>query len=198
MKIGIILGATRPERKTERLAKWVLRNTENQPDVEAELIDLVDYPMPFFDEVASPRFNPDRKPDETVAKWLKKLDGFDAVIFVTPEYNHAPSAVLKNAIDYVDWQLNHKPVTLVAHGSVGGARAIVILKEVLSESRAVPIPDAVAFVAGRVGEVISEDGELNADIKAIPHGPQTALDNLLKELIWYANALKTAREKDNS
>lgn len=192
MKLAIIVGTTREGRLSERLAKWVFNEVNQAEGVEASLLDLADYPMSFFEEPASPRYNPERKLDEATGKWLKALDEAEAYIFVTPEYNHSIPAVLKNAIDYIDFQISRKPVSIVSHGSVGGARATMHLKEILSESRAVPIPNAVAF-PGRVGEAIDEQGKLQPEIAEQAYGPLTALKALIEELKWYSDVLTAGR-----
>src|SRR5581483_1821861 len=99
MKLRIIVCSTRQNRQTLKQAKWVYNGATQQEGVQAELVDLLDYPMPFFDEPASPRYNPDRHIDPTAQKWLHKLEEFDAYVFVTPEYNHSVTGVLKNALD---------------------------------------------------------------------------------------------------
>ncbi|HYH36387.1 MAG TPA: NAD(P)H-dependent oxidoreductase, partial [Candidatus Saccharimonadales bacterium] len=99
MKLGIIIGTTRQNRQTLKQAKWVFKGAEQMKDVEQELVDLKDYPMPFFDEPISPRYNPDREIDPAAVPWLKKLESFDAYVFVTAEYNHSIPGVLKNALD---------------------------------------------------------------------------------------------------
>lgn len=192
MKLQIIIGSTRPNRTTPQLAKWVANEAKNIADTQVEILDLADYPMPFFDEPMSPRYNPDRKIGELTGKWATKLAEGDAFIFVTPEYNHSITGVLKNALDYITTELTKKPATVVSHGSVGGARAAMHLKEILSESRAAIIPAQVAF-AGRVGETIDEDGKLSEELQANPYGPQASLKNMLAELKWYSDALATAR-----
>lgn len=192
MKLAVIVGTTRQGRQTLKQAKWVVNEAKAVDGVEVELLDLADYPMPFFEEPASPRFNPDRKPEGNVKKWLDKLESKDAYIFVTPEYNHSIPGVLKNAFDYIDWQLNHKPATVVSHGTVGGARATMHLKEIISESKAVPIQNAVAFHG--LSEGVDEDGKLSAELAANPYGPQTAIRAMLSELKWYSDALATARQ----
>src|ERR1019366_9133126 len=102
--------------------------------------------------------------------------------------------VLKNALDYVTFEINRKPATVASHGTVGGARAAMHLKEILSESKAVPIPNAVAFHG--ISEGIDDDGNLSETLKANPYGPQFALENTLAELKWYSDALSVARAKD--
>jgi NAD(P)H-dependent FMN reductase len=148
--------------------------------------------MPFFDEAISPRYNPNREVDPAVQPWLKKMASFDAYIFVTPEYNHSIPAVLKNAFDYLTWELKRKPAAIVSHGSAGGARAAMHLKEVLSEGQAVPIPNFVALT--HMSDIISDDGQLDETVKANPYGPHGQLRSLLAELQWYSDALTAARE----
>ncbi len=196
MKLAIIIGTTREGRKTEQQAKWVFNTAKQLEDTNVELVDLRDYPMPFFDEPISPRYNPDRKIDPAVKPWLAKLEEFDAYVFVTPEYNHSITGVMKNALDYVTWELLHKPVAVISHGSNGGARAMTDLKEILSESRAVPIPTVSSTAMSGMSEMIDEDGNLSEAAKANPYGPQNGLDTLLKDLQWYSNALAAARASE--
>lgn len=191
MKLAIIVGTTRQNRQTLKQAKWVLNNAKQQEGVEAELVDLADYPMPFFAEPVSPRYNPAREVDPAAQKWLNKLEEFDAYVFVTPEYNHSISGVLKNAFDYIDWQLVRKPAGIVSHGTVGGARAAMHLKEIISEAHAVPLSKFVAF--SHMSDAIDDDGELMEEVKANPYGPQGQLDGLLEDLKWYGEALAAAR-----
>jgi NAD(P)H-dependent FMN reductase len=195
MKLAVIIGATRQGRKTEQQAKWVFNTAKQSEDVEVELVDLRDYPMPFFDEAISPRYNPDRKIDPAVAPWLKKLEEFDAYVFVTPEYNHSITGVLKNALDYVTWEFVHKPAAVISHGANGGARAMTDLKEILSESRAVLVPSASSVAMTGMSETIDESGNISEAAKANPYGPQGGLDALLTDLKWYSDALSTARAK---
>ena len=195
MKLAVIIGATRQGRKTEQQAKWVFNTAQKLEDVTAELVDLRDYPMPFFDEAISPRYNPDRKIDPAVKPWLAKLEEFDAYLFVTPEYNHSITGVLKNALDYVTWELLRKPATVVSHGANGGARAMTDLKEILSESRAVLVPAASSVAMSGMSDTIDEDGNLSEAAKANPYGPQNGLDTLLTDLKWYSDALSAARAK---
>jgi NAD(P)H-dependent FMN reductase len=191
MKLAVILGTTRKSRQTPKEAAWVVATAKALLDVSVELVDLMDYPMPFFDEPISPRYNPNREINPDVVKWLDKMATFDAYIFATPEYNHSIPAVLKNAIDYLTWELKHKPVTVVSHGSAGGARAAVQLKEILSESQGAVIPNAIALTG--MSDMIDDNGTLGETFKSNPYGPQAQLDMLLAELKWYSDALAAAR-----
>lgn len=193
MKVAVIIGAIRESRKTPAQAKWVTKTLKAMDDVRVEVVDLRDYPMPLFNEPASPRYNPSRQIDPAAQKWLDKLAEFEAYVFVTPEYNHSVPGALKNAIDYVDWQLQRKPAAVVSHGSAGGARAEVALKEILSESRMVPMSTVPGVAISGMSEKIDEDGSLDEAEKTNPYGPQAALETLLKELKWYSDALTAAR-----
>jgi len=196
MKLQVIVGSTRPNRVTERLAKWVANEAKNVEGTEVEVVDLADYPLPFLDEPISPRYNPDRHINAEAGKWVNKLAEADAYIFVTPEYNHSIPGVLKNALDYVTFELVKKPATVVSHGTVGGARATMHLKEILSESQAAVIPKAVAFAGA--SQDIDESGKLDETVAAQPYGPLTALKMTLAELQWYSDALSAARAKDQN
>ena len=191
MKLAVITGATRPGRSTPRQSAWIVKTAAQLEGVEVEHVDLKDYPMPFFNEPISPRYNPNRDIDPAVQKWLTKIESFDAYVFVTPEYNHTIPGELKNAFDYLTWELVHKPAAVASHGTVGGARAALTLKEVLSEGQAVVIPKFSA-VHG-ISELIDEEGNLDATAAANPYGPQSQLNAMLEELVWYGQALATAR-----
>ena len=193
MKLQVIIGSTRPNRVTEKLAKWVAGEASLLADTSVELVDLADYQLPFLDEPMSPRYNPDRQINPEAGKWVSTLAEADAYVFVTPEYNHSISGVLKNALDYVTFELVKKPATVVGHGTVGGARAIMHLKEILSESQAAIIPKAVAFAGA--SQSIDDNGVLDPVVKAESYGPQGALTATLEELKWYSDALSEARSK---
>jgi NAD(P)H-dependent FMN reductase len=178
-------------RHTDKLAKWVAAELKGKSDV--ELVDLRDFPIPFFNEEISPRYNPDRKTDAETQKWLDRVSEFDGFVIVTPEYNRSTSAVLKNAIDVLAHELDDKPVALVAHGTTGGAQAVANLRMALPGAGVVTIPQAL-FFSDRLAESISDDGELNKELAEQPYGPKVQLEAQLDSLVWYTNALKAARK----
>ena len=194
MKVQIIVGSTRPGRATLSLAKWVAAEAATIDGNVVEIVDLMDFPMSFLDEAVSPRYNPNRQPAPEVKAWLDKIAEGEAYVFVTPEYNHSIPGVLKNAIDYMTYEMKQKPAAIVSHGGVGGARAATHLKEILSEAAATIIPSGVQFVGYIAqGGLIDENGVLDETIKANPYGPQGAVTGMLKDLDWHAKALKAAR-----
>ncbi len=106
IRIGIILGSTRPNRNGEQVANWVLDNAKQRSDAEYELVDLRDYPLPHLDEAIPPSMG--KYQNDHTKKWAAKIASFDGYVIVTPEYNHSTSGVLKNAIDYLFAEWNNK------------------------------------------------------------------------------------------
>jgi NAD(P)H-dependent FMN reductase len=190
MKIQVIIGATRPNRITERLAKWALAEAAKTPGFEVELVDLADYDMPLFNEPVSPRYNPNRELSEPVARFLAKVAEADGYIIATAEYNYSMPAVLKNAIDYLGFEFVRKPVLVVAHGTVGGARATEHLRSALAISGAIMVPVAIAMHGA--SELLDADGAFLGDTSN-PYGLDKSLTKGLGELAWLTTALKPGR-----
>lgn len=141
--IAIILGSTRPGRNGEAVAKWVLEKAASRSDATYELVDLADYPLPHLDEAMPPAYG--QYANDHTKKWAAKIDQFDGYIFVTPEYNHSTSGVLKNAIDYLYSEWNNKAAGFVSYGSVGGTRAVEHLRLVAAELQMATVRSQVAL-----------------------------------------------------
>jgi NAD(P)H-dependent FMN reductase len=193
MKIQVIVASTRPGRIGDRVGKWVADMAAVHPGFEVELVDLADYPLPHFDEAVSPRYNPSREPNVAARRWLAKIGAADGYVVVTPEYNHSFPGILKDAIDYADFQLQKKPVAIVSYGTVGGARAAEQLKLVLIEAKAAVVPEALALIG--VKGIVDEAGRYTGDKD---YGPATQLRHNLNELSWWADALKAGRENKSA
>jgi NAD(P)H-dependent FMN reductase len=186
-KIGIVIGSTRPTRFGERPAAWIHGIARQRTDLDFELIDLRDYPLPLFNEPGSPAWGPIK--NEVAQRWAAKLAGLDGFILVTPEYNHGTSAVLKNALDYAYNEFVRKPVAFVGYGGVGGARAVEHLRLVAAELQMASVRNAV-HIAGSDFLSIWQQGK---SFDEFPHLAQAAA-GMLDELAWWTRALKTARE----
>jgi NAD(P)H-dependent FMN reductase len=130
-RIGIVLGSTRPGRNGKAVADWVLENASQRADAEFELVDLLDHPLPHLDEPVPPSLQ--QYQGEHTKRWAQHIASFDGFVFVTPEYNHSTSGVLKNAIDYLYAEWNNKAVGFVSYGGVGGARAVEHLRLIAGE-----------------------------------------------------------------
>src|SRR5260370_9156834 len=121
--ISVIVGSTRQGRFSEKPAQWILQHLQKRDGIEARLLDLRDFPMPFFDQPLTPAM-PGRAPyeNEVVKRWTAAIAASDGFVFVTPEYNFGPSAVLKNAIDWVYPGWNHKSAPFLNYDSAMAAR----------------------------------------------------------------------------
>ncbi|MET2830734.1 NADPH-dependent FMN reductase [Mesorhizobium shangrilense] len=188
-KIAIVIGSTRAARFADVPTQWIAKIAKSHADINVEIVDLRDFPLPFFDEVASSAWVPST--NEVALRWQKKVAEFDGFIFTAAEYNHGPTAVLKNAIDYAANEWNKKPAGFVGYGGVGGARAVEQLRMHAVELQMAPVKSAVHivwadFLAVRQGEKKLEDME---------HLNQAATA-LVNDVAWWAKALKTARQAD--
>jgi NAD(P)H-dependent FMN reductase len=183
MKIGIIIGSTRPGRKADAVAKWVHEHAVKRTDAEFELVDIADYNLPLLDEPVPPSMNKYSKPH--TLRWAEKIATFDGFVFVTPEYNHGTSGALKNAIDFLYKEWNNKAAGFVGYGSAGGSRAVESLRLVMGEIQ-------IADVRAHVGLSLFTDFENFQTFK--PAALHTkALDTMLDQLVSWSRALATVR-----
>jgi NAD(P)H-dependent FMN reductase len=184
--IGIIIGSTREGRFGDKPAHWIHEIAKQRADLTFELIDLRDHPLPFFNEPISPAWAPAK--NEAAQRWAGKLSALDGLIVVTPEYNHGPSAVLKNAFDYAYKEFGRKPIGFVGYGGVGAARAVEQLRLTAVELQMAPVRNAV-----HIGMVeflgIWQQGK---SFENFPHLAQAA-NAMFDDIAWWAKALKTAR-----
>ncbi|ADI12537.1 NADPH-dependent FMN reductase [Streptomyces bingchenggensis BCW-1] len=185
IKIGIILGSTRPGRKGEQVARWVHGAAARRSDAEFEVIDLLDHPLPHLDESASAAVSPGRHQHEHTRAWADAIASFDGFVMVTPEYNHSIPAVLKNAIDYLHAEWNNKAVGFVSYGGVGGARAVEQLRLICGALQ-------MADVAPQVTLSLRTEFENFATFKPGAHSA-TALDTLLDQVVAWSTALAPLR-----
>jgi NAD(P)H-dependent FMN reductase len=143
LKIAVILGSTRPDRNGKAVADWVLERAAGRTTAEYELIDLLEYPLPFLDEPSPPALR--RYTYEHTKAWAATIGSYDAFIFVTPEYNHSIPGVLKNAIDYLYAEWNNKAAAFASYGSLGGARAVEHLRAVCTELQLAHVRQQLSF-----------------------------------------------------
>lgn len=189
-KIALIIGSTRASRFADIPAQWMLAQAKARTDMDVELVDLRDFDLPLFDEVASNMWAPSADP--RAVAWQKKLAEYDGYIFVVAEYNRSITGALKNALDqaYVEWA--KKPFTAIAYGSVGGTRALEHLRLIGVELQMVPTRNAVHLGMGdffKVHPGMGGSGNM-ADVEAnLLPAAQASLD----DLAWWAKATKAAR-----
>lgn len=191
-KIAVVVSSTRPTRFADIPTKWIVEQAKARGDMDVEVVDLRDYPLPFFDEVASNAWAPTQNP--VAQKWQKKIAEFDGYIFVVAEYNRSITGALKNALDqaYVEWA--KKPAGLIAYGSVGGARAAEHLRLIAVELQMVPTRNGVHIGGsdfakvhpgfGGTGNLADIEGSIGNSAKA-----------MLDDVAWWAKATMAARKE---
>jgi NAD(P)H-dependent FMN reductase len=185
LKIGIILGSTRPNRNGEAVAKWVEQQVKDRNDASYELVDLKGFNLPLLDEPIPPSQGKYTQPH--TKKWAEKIASLDAFIFVTPEYNHATSGALKNALDFLYAEWNNKAAGFVSYGSAGGARAVENLRLIMAELQ---IADVRAQVMFSLFTDFKNFSEFAPDAR---HEPE--LNTMLQQLVAWGEAMKTVREQ---
>ncbi|GIF04855.1 FMN reductase [Actinoplanes siamensis] len=180
-----MLGSTRPGRNGEAVARWVYQLASKRNDVQFELIDIAEYNLPLLDEPVPPSMGQYGK--EHTKRWAAKIAEFDGYVFVTAEYNHAPSGALKNALDYLYAEWNNKAAGFVGYGSAGGARAVEQLRLVAAELQ-------LATVRAQVALSLFTDFENFSKFQPGTHH-EPALNTMLDQLVAWSRALKSMREQ---
>lgn len=176
--VPVVLGSVRAARRSERPAILLCERIAHAGH-ETELLDLqqLDLPMHGRHDGAHP----------SVVGFRAALDRTDAVVWLTPEYNHGYTAPIKNAIDHTGPELRRKPMAVcgLSGAGIGGARAVEQLKLVLIEMQALPTSESIYF--SNAGSLFDEQGRLTRD-ELLPR-----IDYMLADLAWYAEALRRAR-----
>jgi NAD(P)H-dependent FMN reductase len=183
LKVGIITGSTRPNRKSLEVAKWVLDIASKRTDAEYELVDIKDFELPLFDEPMPPSMGQYQQPH--TKRWAAKIASLDAFVFVTPEYNHGIPAALKNAIDFLFKEWGDKAAGFVGYGGAGGARSVEHLRLVLAEVH-------VATVRAQVLLSMFTDFENYTTFKPDPRH-EKAVGAVLDQVVAWGGALTPLR-----
>jgi len=183
LKIGIIVGTTRPGRHADSVAKWVYERASKRTNAEFHVVDIADFHLPLLDEAMPPSMG--KYSHEHTKVWAAKIASFDGFIFVTPEYNHGIPGSLKNAIDFVYSEWNNKAAGIVSYGSAGGVRAAEQLRQVLGELQVADVRSSVFFS-------LFDDFEHFLTFKPRPV-TEASLETMLDQLIAWSGALKPLR-----
>lgn len=186
IKTALVIGSVREGRFADKAATWFHDLANRRADLDVELVDLRGYPLPFMEDAVPPAFGP--SPDKRAQAWREKVASFDGYVFTAAEYNHGPTAVLKNALDHAYGEWNNKPAAFVGYGGVGGARAVEQLHLHAIELQMAPIRTAVHIAGPDFGAVMSGSASLS-EMKHLNESAGAMLD----QFIWWAGALKAAR-----
>lgn len=186
LRIGIIQGSVRDGRNGEQVAGWAydFATKRNDKNVEYEFVDLADYKLPMLgSEVAEADKG---KADAAIKAWSEKIASFDGYVFVAPEYNHAIGGALKNALDYLNPEVNNKAAGFVGYGSLGGTRAHENLRLILGELQVADVRTALTFS-------LMADFENFSVFKPADYHENNA-NQMLDEVIRWSSAFKSLRK----
>lgn len=178
--IPIILGTARPNRQSEKAARFMLGEAKKLEGVETALLDVRDFRLPATDNSGT------SDAAKRLAEHAKRADGF---VIVSPEYNHGYPGELKMMLDTLYREYARKPVGIcgVSAGPTGGARMVEQLRLVVIEFHMAPIREAVYF--SNISRLFDANGSL------VDEAYFERAKVFFDELLWYAKALKVAREK---
>ena len=184
-RITIVTGSVRPGRFNPQPAEWIYQLIKTTPDVDVQLVDLATINLPFLDEAASPATG--NYTQEHTKKWSEIISASDGFIFVTPEYNHSYSPVLKNAIDFLYKEWNYKPVAFVSYGSLaGGSRAVEQLRLVLGGVKMYGIYEQVMLPS--YYEHLNEKGQYQ-----FTEQHEKTAKSMMDSLVFWTQSFKEAR-----
>jgi chromate reductase, NAD(P)H dehydrogenase (quinone) len=192
MKIGIVIGSTRPGRLGERVCNFVVKSAAAVEGASFEVFDLAGYNMPFFDEPIAPWGNRSRTPAPSVARWLSDVASADGYVFLTPEYNFAAPAALKNALDFLAHEAEGKPASIISYADTpfGGIVAGHQLQLTLNKLGMLVMPMSLPLI--RADLMLNCDGDTieasGIAAKIVRHLPRN-----LRELVRYAAAIRKVR-----
>jgi NAD(P)H-dependent FMN reductase len=193
-RIAIVIGSTRPGRYADKAAGWMLKQTKARDDIEAELLDLRDHPMPFFDEKGPLISTPSENPE--ALRWQKTLARYDGFVFVVAEYNSSITGVLKNALDQAYKEWGRKPFTAIGYGGAGAARAIEHLRQITSALRMVSTAPTINI--GGADFMLTSPMGANKPIEDIEAHLLASTKSALDELVWWAHATMAAKAAEAS
>ncbi|EEP70135.1 UrdO protein [Micromonospora sp. ATCC 39149] len=180
-RLAVIVGSVREGRFGPVVADWFCRQARQRDDLVVDLIDLAHVPAALGGAAGAVA------PGAEEVPFADRIGAADAVVVVTPEYNHSYPGPLKTAIDSVGAQWRAKPVGFVSYGGIsGGLRAVEPLRAVFAELHTVTVRETVSFAMCHAcfdptGEPVDADSV------------NRAATALLDQLGWWAEALRTAR-----
>ncbi|MET0407282.1 MAG: NADPH-dependent FMN reductase [Hyphomicrobium sp.] len=188
-RIAILVGSTRRGRYADKASSWMLKQARARGDMDVELLDLRDHPLPFFDEKGPLTSTSSENP--AALRWQRALATFDGFVFVVAEYNHSIPGVLKNALDYAYKEWGRKPFTAIGYGGNGAGRAVEQLR--LIAVALAMVSTATSVHIGGADFMLTSPMGGDQPIERIESGVLSATKTALDELVWWAHATMAAR-----
>lgn len=185
MKLGIVIGSTRPGRVGLPITNWfVAQAKKKQGQFDLEILDLAEFNLPIFNEPDHPRLG--KYQHEHTKKWSAAVAACDAFVFVTPEYNFFAPPALVNAVTYLSKEWAYKPLGFVSYGGISaGTRAVQTLKQLMTSVRVMPLPENVNV--SMFSAYMKEGAFVGNEVH------EKAAELMLNELHRWATALKPLR-----
>lgn len=186
-RLHILIASTRPQRVGPAVADWITAVAKDTGLFDVHLVDLAEFGLPLLDEPNHPSER--AYTQQHTQKWSASVEAADAFVFVAPEYNYGMNAALKNALDFLYYEWQYKPVGFVSYGNTSaGLRAQQMTKQVVTTLKMVPVNESVAIHF--VGRNIDDQGRfVPTDAFA------AAAAAMLTELHRLADALAPLRAK---
>lgn len=186
--IPIILGSTRRERQSSKVARFVYDRMREREQIETEILDLLEYDFPIMEERL--RFRDD--PPPRLVEFSEKISRADSIMIVTPEYNNGYPGVLKNALDYLLPEYRRKPVGIVtvSAGGFGGINCLAQLRLIMLGMGAFPIPASLPI--SRVQNSFDEEGNL------LDQSYEKRAASFIDEVLWFTEAIAVQKTKTSS
>lgn len=188
-QFAMIIGSTRASRFADKPATWLSEVAAERDDLTLDTLDLRDFDLPFFDEMATNKHIPSEDPNAVA--WQDAIRPYDGYVFVTAEYNHSITGALKNALDHAYTEWVRKPFSALSYGGNGGVRAVEHLRAIGVELQMAPLKHAVAINGGEVRK-IHPFGD-NAPMCEIDDILRPSATAMFDDLVWWAKALTPAR-----
>ncbi|MGW5386281.1 NADPH-dependent FMN reductase [Nocardia sp. NPDC003963] len=177
LRVAVIIGSSRDGRFAPAVGDWFLARAARRADLSPVTVDIAATELPHTFGA----------PAAALTGTRETLGAADAFVVVTPEYNHSYPGTLKNFIDLHNAEWQAKPVGFVSYGGIsGGLRATEHLRTVFAELHAVTVRETVSF-----HNPWSQRDEAGALVGG--DGADTAVTTLLDQLVWWGEALRTAR-----
>ncbi len=179
MKIAIILGSVRKNRKSSQVGVYLKNLLDNRDGVVPKLLDLVEFPFPVMEE----RFRNLTHPPAGMVEFSRTLEEADGIVIITPEYNGSYSGALKNTLDYFKQEYVKKPmgIVTVSSGIWGGVNASHHLLAWVLHVEAIPSP--FKLMVQNINSLFNNKGELtDPDFEA-------RAEKFLDEFLWLTTAI---------
>lgn len=179
--IPVMLGTVRQGRMSEPVAKFVIEQMQQHPEIDAVLVDIRELPIPVDDA----------GPEAQIPDFANIMRRADSYIIVTPEYNHTYPGLLKHVLDLNYKEYLHKAVGVcsVSAGPFGGVRAVEALLPTFKAFGLSTIVPDLNF--GNIKTLVNESGQLNENAQAT-YGRR--FERFITELLWLTKTLKYGRD----